>query len=171
MKRLQHFILPEFQKSHGFHRSTSLAPNAIRHERRLPRAAGELGAAIEAMEKSTQTILKSAETIDGCAQTLTAMGPSDEERVAAREIQAQLIHIFEACNFHDLAGQRIGKVIETLCRIDGELARMLDEHADAPQATRASAAPVKDRDELLNGPQLDGDSGHASQRDIDALFS
>ena len=41
-------------------------------------------------------------------------------------------------------------------------------------AIRAHAPPIVDTREgdarLLNGPKLDGDAGHASQDDIDALF-
>ena len=41
-------------------------------------------------------------------------------------------------------------------------------------AIRAHAPPIVDEREgdakLLNGPKLDGDAGHASQNDIDALF-
>ena len=42
-------------------------------------------------------------------------------------------------------------------------------------AIKAHAVPIVDtRDEnarLLNGPKLDGDVGHASQDDIDAMFN
>jgi chemotaxis protein CheZ len=41
-------------------------------------------------------------------------------------------------------------------------------------AIRSHAPPIVDTREgdarLLNGPKLDGDAGHASQDDIDALF-
>ncbi len=41
-------------------------------------------------------------------------------------------------------------------------------------AIRAHVPPMPDDREgsarLLNGPKLDGDAGHASQNDIDALF-
>ncbi len=41
------------------------------------------------------------------------------------------------------------------------------------RSRRMSPAHVdtrEDDDKLLNGPKLDGDAGHASQDDIDALF-
>ena len=41
------------------------------------------------------------------------------------------------------------------------------------QGPAAAPAITDDRegdDRLLNGPKLDGDEGHASQNDIDALF-
>src|ERR1019366_2272139 len=41
-------------------------------QRRMTRAAGELGAAVDGMEKATQKILKSVEIVDDSAKALTA---------------------------------------------------------------------------------------------------
>ena len=49
-------------------------------ERRMTRAAGELGAAVEGMEKATDKILKAAETIDDSAKSLGAALKNDYER-------------------------------------------------------------------------------------------
>ena len=76
------------------------------------------------------------------------------------------MRIYEACNFQDLAGQRIGKVIATLVLIEQRIEDILDGKAVAATAGARTAAGG-----LLNGPKLDGDAGHANQRDIDALFS
>lgn len=132
-------------------------------ERRMTLAAGELGAAIESMEKATQGILKSAESADHHARALAASLPRDDQRALARGIQEDVARIYEACNFQDLAGQRIAKVIETLGLIEAELARML--HGDG-----ALAATDKRNGGFINGPKLDGASGHVSQQDIDMLF-
>ena len=94
-------------------------------ERRMARAAGELGAAVEVMETSTDKILKSAEIIDDNAKTLGTSLKSDYEAGLAHDIQDQLTAIYEACNFQDIAGQRIGKVIGTLGQIDEALTQML----------------------------------------------
>src|SRR6476661_5856046 len=83
-------------------------------QRRMTVAAGELGAAIDSMEKATQQILKSAEGIDDNARALAAALKNDYERSLTQDIQDQVVQLFEACNFQDLAGQRIAKVIETL---------------------------------------------------------
>jgi chemotaxis protein CheZ len=138
------------------------------NDRRMARAAGELGAVAEAMEKSAHTILKSAESIDSCLDKLFANAMDDDARCAARNLQNELMRIYEACNFQDLAGQRIGKAIETLCRLDDELSRMLtgDDGCRRSRVERSGAI----KDALLNGPRLDGEAGHVSQGDIDALF-
>jgi chemotaxis protein CheZ len=137
------------------------------NDRRMARAAGELGAAIEGMEKATQKILASAEVIDDCARALAAALSDDYHHGLAEDVQDRVVGIYEACNFQDLAGQRIGKVITLLIMIEERLAAMIARNSAQPgEATRP--AP---RTGLINGPRLDGADGHASQHDIDAMFA
>jgi len=144
--------------------------------RKMARAAGELGAAVEGMEKATNKILKSAEVVDESAKTLTATLKDDFKRGLAQDIQDHVVHIYEACNFQDLAGQRIGNVIDMLNSVEQQVAAMLERCNDIggkvlPAAKRVSKPVSKPAERaLLNGPKLDGDSGHASQRDIDKIF-
>ena len=135
--------------------------------RNMARAAGELGAAVEGMEKATETILKSAEVVDESAKALTASLKDDYKRGLAQDIQDHVVNIYEACNFQDLAGQRIGNVIRTLHGIEEQVASMIDRCGGAGGKTMPAA---KRGNALLNGPRLDGDSGHASQGDIDKMF-
>jgi chemotaxis protein CheZ len=137
-------------------------------ERRLAHAAGKLGAAVEGMEKATVKILKSTEVIDDCAKALAASLKADYERGLAQDIQDHVVKIYEACNFQDLAGQRIGNVIATLNMIEDQVAGMLERCKGRP-GDAPVAQPSSDQG-LLNGPRLDGASGHTSQSDIDALF-
>jgi chemotaxis protein CheZ len=138
------------------------------HERHMARAAGKLGAAVEGMEKATEKILKSAEVIDDSAKALAAAMKTDYERGLAQEIQEHVVQIYEACNFQDLGGQRIGNVIETLTTIEDRVETMLDRHQARPAGLRQAKPPCGSA--LLNGPRLDGESGHTSQQDIDVLF-
>jgi chemotaxis protein CheZ len=138
-------------------------------ERRMARAASELGAAVDVMEKSTDKILKSAEIIDDSAKTLSTSLKDDYNAGLAQEILDQLTTIYEACNFQDIAGQRIGKVVGTLGEIEDAVTRMLARCQGRMGGEAAPAVPAPRRD-LLNGPPLDGDPGHASQCEIDALF-
>lgn len=138
-----------------------------RQDRRMARAAGELGAAVAGMEKATQKILHAAETIDDDAKALTATLKDDYKRGLAQDIQDYTAQIYEACNFQDLAGQRIAKVIATLNLVEEQLSAMLARcNGRSAQAAPAPAA----RGGLINGPKLDGDAGHADQPDIDAMF-
>jgi chemotaxis protein CheZ len=138
------------------------------NERHMAHAAGKLGAAVEGMEKATEKILKSAEVIDECAKALTASLKDDYKRGLAQEIQDHVVNLYEACNFQDLSGQRIGHVIETLNSIEDQVEGMLKRHNGRP--CDAPAAKPFARPALLNGPRLDGDSGHTSQDDIDLMF-
>jgi chemotaxis protein CheZ len=146
-----------------------LSQNEARH---MKRAAGELGAAVDGMEKATNRILQAAETIDDSAKSLGAALKSEYERCLAQDIQEHTVLIYEACNFHDLAGQRIAKVIGIMHAVEEQLAAMLARCSDPGCAVEAAPAraPAKNGG-LLNGPKLDGDAGHASQRDIDAIFN
>ena len=135
--------------------------------RRLTRAAAELGAAIETIEKAAQIVLSGAESIDDGARALAAAETSADSRRLARDLQTRVQHIYEACNFQDLAGQRISKVIELLADLDQQLTRVV---ADEPPVAAPAPSAGRNGDELMNGPRLDGAPGHVTQNDVDALF-
>lgn len=146
-------------------------------ERHLSRAGDELSAAIDAMHGATEAILGLAEAADDSARTLAAGLKNDYERGLTQDIQDQIVKVYEACNFQDIAGQHIGKVIRMLEhmeeRLDIILARCSGVHA-ATQPLAAPPAPVGNNgknDDLLNGPKVAGDSGHATQHDIDRMFA
>jgi chemotaxis protein CheZ len=151
--------------THNRRELTALQGSAA--EPRMTRAAYELGAAIDGMEKATQKILKCGEAIDESARTLAVTLKTPYNIGLAQEIQEQTLRIFEACNFQDLAGQRIGKAITALQAVEEHVARMLALW-DAVAVAPAPAKPTGPR--LVNGPKLDGDQGHASQSDIDTMF-
>jgi chemotaxis protein CheZ len=97
----------------------------------------------------------------------------DQQKILGEEIQERVVSIFEACNFQDLTGQRISKVMTTMKFIENHITIMMDIWGGV-DAIKAHAPLVLDTREgdakLLNGPKTDGDVGHASQDDIDALF-
>ena len=138
------------------------------------RAARELDAVAGGAERAIQQILAAAEDIDEAANTLSAATKREQERALAQDIRDQVIRIFEACNFQDLAGQRIAKVLTTLKFVEDRIARMMDIWGGIDAFKDYTAAAIAARGPepvLLNGPKLEGESGHASQEDIDALFS
>lgn len=138
-------------------------------ERSLLRAAGDLGAAVEGIDKAAHTLLKATERIDADAEVLAAALTSEGERALAQDIRAQAARIFETCGFHDLAGQRIGKAIGLLSALDERLSAILAGGNGGEAAQGAAAKLAADRG-LINGPRLDGDSGHVSQLDVDRMF-
>ena len=140
----------------------------------MSKVSGELGAVVGGTEEATQQILEAAEAIDQAASALTKVTSADQHRILNEEIQERVVSIFEACNFQDLTGQRISKVMATMKFIENHITVMMDIWGGV-DAIKAHAPPIVDTREgdakLLNGPKLDGDDGHASQNDIDALFN
>lgn len=141
------------------------------NERRMSRAAGELGAAVEGMETATQKILASAEAVDECARALASALTDDYHHGLAQDVQDHVVRVYEACNFQDLAGQRIGKVIATLMMVEEQLAAMIERFQSGGASRPAAEAHRTYAGDLVNGPRLDGASGHVTQQDIDAMFA
>lgn len=141
----------------------------------MARVTDELGAVVGGTEKATETILASAEEIDQAANSLSASLKNEHEIGLAHDIQDRVIKIFEACNFQDLTGQRISKVAATLKFIEQHIVRMIEIWGGLDALSEFSPeAMVATREgdaKLLNGPKLEGEGGHASQNDIDALFN
>jgi chemotaxis protein CheZ len=139
----------------------------------MARVNGELGAVVGGTEEATQQILEAAESIDQAASALAKVNSPDQQKLLSEEIQERVVSIFEACNFQDLTGQRISKVMTTMKFIENHIAVMMDIWGGI-DAIKSHAPPIVDSresdDRLLNGPKLAGDVGHASQDDIDALF-
>jgi chemotaxis protein CheZ len=135
---------------------------------------GELGAVVGGTEHATQQILEAAEAIDLAGSAMAKVNSPEQQKILSEEIQERVISIFEACNFQDLTGQRITKVMTTMRFIEQHINAMMEIWGGV-DAIRAHAPAIVDTREgdakLLNGPKLDGDVGHASQDDIDALFN
>lgn len=139
----------------------------------MSKVTGELGAVVGGTEEATQQILEAAEAIDQAASALGKVMPPDQQAQLSEDIQERVVSIFEACNFQDLTGQRINKVMTTMKFIEHHINVMMEiwggvdaikQHAPAIIDTRVGDA------KLLNGPKGMDDEGHASQDDIDAMF-
>jgi chemotaxis protein CheZ len=139
----------------------------------MAKMTGELGAVVGGTEQATQQILEAAEAIDQAAAALGKVNSPDQQRLLSEEIQERVVSIFEACNFQDLTGQRISKVMATMKFIEHHITVMMDIWGGVDAIKAHAPAPIDDRvgdARLLNGPKLAGDRGHASQDDIDAMF-
>jgi chemotaxis protein CheZ len=136
------------------------------------RATQELDAVVDGTERATQQILEAAEVIEEAANTLSASVKLEQDQALAQDIRDQVLRIFEACNFQDISGQRIAKVLTTLKFVEDRIAHMMDIWGGSEALKEFSAPGLRERDNtLLHGPKLDGDGGHASQADIDAMFT
>jgi len=141
-----------------------LKPNEIKTTR-IPAAGQELSAVCKATEAATNTIME-------CAEAVMAADGHDAAAFKALVDEKMLI-IFETCSFQDITGQRIAKVVETLQLIDERVSRFVTAtsatDASGHTSERETARQERRQRLLLNGPPLDGP--HASQSEVDALFS
>ncbi|MEO0385507.1 MAG: protein phosphatase CheZ [Pseudomonadota bacterium] len=142
---------------------SSLGVDKLRADH-LPEAGHELDAVVEETEKATDRIMESAETI---------MAADRSDPQAFQEmVDTQMIDIFEACTFQDITGQRIGKVVETLQRLESRFDRLLEtlpeSEGEAVLSDAEKARETRKEEQILNGPQRDGPE--VGQDAIDALF-
>jgi chemotaxis protein CheZ len=146
------------------HEIASVGADAI-SDRYIPEAQDELDAVIGATEEAAGTILDSAEAIEAACAALTPE--------AARPIQEAVTHIYEACNFQDITGQRITKVVHTLKQIEGRVHALLGTFAEAGGEMPASMPQPTDGaigdQALVNGPQLP--DAAKDQAEIDAILA
>ena len=139
----------------------------------MTRVTNELDAVVIGTEGATETILSAAEYIDETATTLSGRVDRDDAGLTS-DIQDKVVQIFEACNFQDLTGQRITKVVGTLRFIEDRIIQMMDIWGgiESFKEVAVDERAAREGDEaLLNGPSLDTDIDVASQDDIDALFA
>jgi chemotaxis protein CheZ len=138
----------------------------------LFRATDELDAVVGDTETATETILAAAEWIDEAAGKLLPQLPPEQQEIVDG-IHDQAIRIFEACNFQDITGQRISKVVALLQFIEARVGTMTEIWGGIEGiAGLEEPLPEPSGDEaLLNGPSLAGDAGVVSQDDIDSLFA
>ena len=140
----------------------------------MGRVSQELNAVVGGTETATHRILEAGEEIEENAKTLAAAIKNIQDQNLARDIVDQVTHIFEACNFQDLAGQRISKVTATLKFIEEHILKLMaiwggiEQFADVVPA--AEAERNKHR-ELVSGPKVDGERGYVSQKEIDVMFA
>ena len=156
----------------------ALQPAEIRDEH-IRTATDELDAVIGATEKATFAIFDACDAIGAIA------GQSDAETSA--KLNDQITAIYEACNFQDITGQRISKVVRTLKHIESKvdmivaafgsevrqnhaprLAKLAAEEAEAAAHFEPMSAEEADQ-QLLHGPQLPGNA--MDQDEIDRLLA
>ncbi len=140
----------------------------------MTRVTGELDAVVNGTAEATDGILTAAEEIDQLCSTLSPHLKDAQQSGIVDDIQSRIILIFEQCNFQDLTGQRIQKVVNTLKFIEERINRMMDIWGGIDSFNDIEVDTIAEKEgdaALLNGPKLATDINHASQDDIDALFS
>jgi chemotaxis protein CheZ len=138
-----------------------IRPDDIQAEH-IPTANVELDAIVRHLEVATGNILDAAEAIENLA-------PKAPE--ISDELLDAVTSIYEACNFQDISGQRITKVIAALQTIETRIVLLVEAlggNGEKPHDSKALKAS-EDDSHLLNGPQLPDNAN--SQAEIDALLA
>ena len=162
-------------------KATKVEIAALRHplagEDKFQLASEELGAVVKATEVATNAIMSCAEEIEDMIREVRAQMPDGYQSSRLGDMQEAILRIYEACNFQDLTGQRINKVVRALAFIEERVESMLSVWHKGDLATMPlPPSIIKDDAGLaLTGPApVDPDhaahSENISQADIDALF-
>lgn len=126
-------------------------------------AAIQLDAVVKATEEAAHTIMDAADEIQN------TVGASSDETLK-QQITDITARIYEACNFQDLTGQRIKKVMQALDFTESKIQKLIGLFSSdgTIQPEEISKMSKEDDDLLMNGPQLP--SNAPSQAEIDAMF-
>jgi len=134
--------------------------------RNISFANAELAAVVKATEQATNNILDAADVIQEKVTGLTG------DEALKQEIVDSTIKIYDACNFQDITGQRIGKVARTLDYLDtkiSKLKRFIDESSVENNEVDEEFRDKRPDAKLMSGPQMPGSA--PSQDEIDQLFA
>ena len=147
-----------------------LRPDEIQQEH-IPSATDELDAIVAHTEEATGTILDAAEKLEELA--------ASSDKKTAETITEAVTSIYEACNFQDITGQRITKVVKTLKHIEQKVDALisafgeqvndgLEEEKKADGETKMKSEERSEDEVLMHGPQLEENA--QSRKEIDAIL-
>ena len=176
----------EFDRMKEAIESTKAQLTAIRRleteGRSMSRVNSELDEVVVDTERATTLIVSATEEIEGQIRSIRD-ALSDPTHQARIEIVLQkVVALYELCSFHDVTGQRIAKIVGVLKFLEERVQSVIEAWAGldvfrgfasnsaARGSTAALVIPGPKHEELLHGPRLPRDTGHASQDDIDAMF-
>ncbi len=149
-------------------------------DKEIPEASDQLDAIVKTTEQATGQIMDACDRLEESHSWLkdklqnsnppipadTWMGVED----AINESKANITNIYEACNFQDLTGQRINKIVEALREVERHVLRMVMvfglQHKNVDEEVRKE---IEEEAQLLNGPALPGASA-LDQDDIDDIL-
>lgn len=131
----------------------------------------QLDAVVNDTETATNAILAAVETIEDKNESLELNATDPEELEITESISKAVMQIYEACNFQDITGQRISKVVGTLKFVEDRIAAMINILGGEDQLSALDGIEQemqKDGEVELSGPRAEGQE--ISQDEIDALF-
>jgi chemotaxis regulatin CheY-phosphate phosphatase CheZ len=133
------------------------------HHGRIGEATDELDAIVQTTEIATSDILAAAEQVQEVAWTMREQGIDGG---ICDQLDGRATDIYTACEFQDLTGQRIAKVINVMRYLEGRINAMIDIWGNEP-GPEVADAPAKP-DPLVNGPAKPGTG--LDQCDVDMML-
>ncbi len=167
-------VQAEIQDIAGRIKATKLEMAAIRHplssEDRFQEASEQLMAVVKATEQATNTIIGAAEQIEDIVSEVRSQLPDGYQNSRLNDLNEVVLRIYEACNFQDLTGQRITKVVQALAFIEERIDAMMSlwNRKEFEALPLPPAVHRKDAGLDLHGPAKPNET--VTQADIDALF-
>lgn len=131
----------------------------------------QLDAVVGDTENATNVILAAVETIEDKNESLELNATDPDELEITETIGNAVMKIYEACNFQDITGQRISKVVGTLKFVEDRIQTMIEILGGEEQLEALAAIEQEiqmDGEVELSGPRPEGQE--ITQEEIDALF-
>jgi chemotaxis protein CheZ len=154
--------------------ATKVEIAALRHplsnDDKFEAASAELSQIVRQTESATEGIMSNAEKIEEVLADLMSVTTDEYANSRLGEIADFITAIYESCNFQDLTGQRITKVIKVLNYIEERVDAMMETWDIREFQTMPLPKDItrKDEDLTLSGPMQEGEA--ISQDEIDAMF-
>ncbi|MFM2044189.1 MAG: hypothetical protein RLY86_2765 [Pseudomonadota bacterium] len=155
-------------------KATKVEMAQLRHplarEDKFLEASEQLSAVVQSTELATNSIIGAAEEIEDIIHEVRSQLPEGYQNSRLKDLNDVILRIFEACNFQDLTGQRITKVVQALAFIEQRVESMMSVW-NQKEFEALPLPPTTDRVDgtlQLHGPAKGNDT--VSQADIDALF-
>ena len=158
-------------------KATKVEMAALRHplagEDKFIQASQELSAVVSSTEAATNTIMGCAEELEEIVNELKSSMAEGYQKDRLNDMHEVVVRIYEACNFQDLTGQRITKVVRALSFIEERIESMMNlwNRREFEAMPLPPTVTKMDGDLELHGPSEAVDAGNISQADIDALFA
>lgn len=142
-------------------------------------AALELTTVVNQTEAATNDILAAGESIETMAGAIQSETTLEAAKALAQDIAEKVTIIYMACNFQDLSGQRVSRVVDTLNFIESRIHRMIEAWGGLQALHELIETEIRVKEEerategaaaLLTGPVPVNSEDHVDQSAIDALF-
>ncbi|MCA3627403.1 MAG: protein phosphatase CheZ [Methylobacterium sp.] len=142
-------------------------------------AALELETVVSQTEVAANDILAAAESIETMAGAIQSETTLDACKGLANDIADKVTIIYMACNFQDLSGQRVRRVVDTLNFVESRIHKMIDAWGGLQALHELIEQEIQTQEEeretegsaaLLTGPAPVNAEDHVDQDAIDALF-